>query len=304
LVQIIETAGYLGLPFCMSVYLARAFARTSRRLEAKLAEVEALSAEAIEHERREAVLRAENDRRARELEEARQLQLSMLPATVPVLPGLELAAYMKPATEVGGDYYDFHVAKDGTLTIAVGDATGHGLKAGTLVTATKGLFNAFAEEPDIRGFLIQSSRALKRLNLRYLYMALTLAKVKDNRVRLSAAGMPPALVYRAATGEVEEVAIRGMPLGGAAFRYEERELELAPGDALVFMSDGFPERFNASGEMLDYGRAREVLAESAREPAHAIIEHFVRTGEAWAGGHPQDDDVTVVVVKVRDDGGL
>jgi hypothetical protein len=88
-------------------------------------------------------------------------------------------------------------------------------------------------------------------------MALTLAKVKDNRVRLSAAGMPPALVYRAATGTVEEVAIRGMPLGGAVVPYEERELELEPGDALVFMSDGFPERFNASGEMLDYDRARD-----------------------------------------------
>jgi serine phosphatase RsbU (regulator of sigma subunit) len=301
-IQFLETAGYLGLPLCMSVYLASAFARTSRDLEAKLAEVEVLSSEAIEHARREAELRAENERKARELEEARQLQLSMLPKAVPELPGLEIAAYMKPATEVGGDYYDFHVAKDGTLTIAVGDATGHGLKAGTLVTATKGLFNAFAEEPDIRGFLLRSSRALKRLNLRYLYMALMLAKVKGNRVRLSAAGMPPALVYRAATGEVEEVAIRGLPLGGAAFPYEERELELALGDAVVFMSDGFPERFNANGEMLDYDRARAVLAEAAREPARAIIDHFVRTAEAWAGGRPQDDDVTFVVMKVCEDG--
>jgi serine phosphatase RsbU (regulator of sigma subunit) len=208
---------------------------------------------------------------------------------------------MKPATEVGGDYYDFHVADDGTLTVAVGDATGHGLKAGTVVTATKGLFNAFAEDPDIPRFFHRSSRALKRLNLRYLYMALMLAKVKGTSVRLSAAGMPPTLVYRAATGEVEEVAIRGLPLGGAAvFPYEEREIELAPGDVLVFMSDGFPEQFNASGEMLDYDRARDVLVEAAHEGPREIIEHFVRTADAWADGHPQNDDVTFVVLKVRD----
>src|SRR6185369_17623955 len=105
-------------------------------------------------------LRAENERRALELEEARQLQLSMLPASVPMLPGLEIAAYMKPATEVGGDYYDFHVGEDGTLTVAVGDATGHGLKAGTIVTATKGLFNALAGQPDLVATLDQTSRAL------------------------------------------------------------------------------------------------------------------------------------------------
>jgi serine phosphatase RsbU (regulator of sigma subunit) len=209
---------------------------------------------------------------------------------------------MKPATEVGGDYYDFHVAEDGTLTVAVGDATGHGLKAGTLVTATKGLFNAFADEPDIARFFHRSSYALKRLNLRYLYMALMLAKVKDNRVRLSAAGMPPTLVFRAATGEVEEVAIQGLPLGGSAvFPYVEREIELAPGDTVVFMSDGFPERFNASGEMLDYDRARAVLAEVADRSPREIIEHFVRTADAWAGGHPQNDDVTFVVLKVDGD---
>ena len=79
-----------------------------------------------------------NDRRAQELEEARHLQLSMLPKKLPNLPHLDIAAYMKTASEVGGDYYDFHLGEDGTLTIAVGDATGHGLKAGTMVSVVKG----------------------------------------------------------------------------------------------------------------------------------------------------------------------
>ncbi len=75
-----------------------------------------------------------------ELEEARKLQLSMLPNEIPNHPNLEIAVSMETATEVGGDYYDFAVGSDGTLNIALGDATGHGMQAGTLVTIMKGIF--------------------------------------------------------------------------------------------------------------------------------------------------------------------
>lgn len=86
----------------------------------------------IESARRHEEVEAENEARAKELEEARQLQLSMLPKNIPQLPNLEIVAYMKTATEVGGDFYDFHLNTTGALTIAVGDATGHGLKAAQL----------------------------------------------------------------------------------------------------------------------------------------------------------------------------
>jgi serine phosphatase RsbU (regulator of sigma subunit) len=222
----------------------------------------------------------------------------MLPKRVPQLPNLDIAAYMKPATEVGGDYYDFHVGDDGTLTVAVGDATGHGLKAGTMVTATKSLFNNLAHEPDITYIFKQSSYALKRMNLRSLYMAMTMIKIKGNNLRVSAAGMPSMLIYRAATKSVEEVAIKAMPLGSVTnFPYQQCELKIADGDTLVMMSDGFPERFNEQGEMLDYARAKSVLEEFAAQSPQEIINHFVRTGDEWAGTRPLDDDVTFVVIK-------
>ena len=179
----------------VSLYLARNFARTNRELKQQLEQVKELSAQQIEHERTEAELRlahertqAENERRAKELEEARQLQLSMLPKNLPELPNLEIAAYMKPATEVGGDYYDFHVGADGTLTVAVGDATGHGLKAGSVVTATKSLFNAFAEREDIPQIFGDMSRALKKMKLRGLFMAMTMLKIKDRQSRIERGG--------------------------------------------------------------------------------------------------------------------
>ncbi|MFN2454703.1 MAG: SpoIIE family protein phosphatase [Pyrinomonadaceae bacterium] len=286
-----------GLVIVISIFLARRFARTNKRLETELERVKELSEKELQHERD----KVEYERRAKELEEARQLQLSMLPKILPQLPNLEIAAYMKPATEVGGDYYDFHVADDGTLTVAIGDATGHGLKAGTMVTAAKTLFSNLAHQPDISQIFKQSSFALKKMNLRGLYMAMAMVKIKDRNLSVSAAGMPPMLVYRAATRQVEEIAIKAMPLGSISnFPYRQQELNLAEGDTVVLMSDGFPEMFNEQGEILDYGRAKTVLEEVADKSPQEIIEFFVRRGAEWGGTRPQDDDVTFVVLKVKD----
>jgi serine phosphatase RsbU (regulator of sigma subunit) len=292
----------LAVPLAVSIFLARNIARTNRDLEAKLEQVEELSLEKIEQERQAAELRAENERRAKELEEARQLQLSMLPKKLPQTPNLEIAAYMKPATEVGGDYYDFHTSADGTLTVAVGDATGHGLKAGTVVAATKSLFRAFANEKDITNIFRQSSQALKEMNLRGLFMAMTILKIKDNNMQISSAGMPSTLVYRAETKLVEELSIRAMPLGSVAkFPYEQRQISLSAGDCVVILSDGFPEMFNAENEMIGFAEAADVLPDLARNSSQEIINRFVNIGEAWAGTRPQDDDVTFVVIKIKDD---
>ena len=298
----------LILTVTISIFLARQFARTSLDLEAQLAQVKQLSEKELEHQRTEAELRvqhaqekAENERRARELEEARQLQLSMLPKQVPQLPHLEIAAYMKTASEVGGDYYDFHLGADGTLTVAVGDATGHGLKAGTMVSSVKSLFIALADHPDITHIFHRMSRVLKEMKLRGLFMAMTMVKVKGNQLTVSITGMPPVLVYRAASGDVEEVALRAVPLGSlTSYQYKQQELAIAPGDVIVLMSDGLPERFNAENEMLDYAATKRALAVAARQPPQEIIEHFVSVGDEWSNGRPQDDDVTFVVLKVRD----
>jgi serine phosphatase RsbU (regulator of sigma subunit) len=254
----------------------------------------------IEEGRRRQEIEAENERRAKELEEARQLQLSMLPKSVPQLPHLEIAAYMKPATEVGGDYYDFHLSADGTLTIAVGDATGHGLRAGTMVTAAKSLFRTFADEPDLTQVFTRSTRVLKEMNLRALYMAMMLLKIRGSHALISAAGMPPLLIYRSHQQLIEEVAIRGMPLGSFTnFPYRQQEFRLATGDIIVLMSDGFPERLNESGEMLDYAQARKLFEEVTDKSPQEIINHLVNSGDAWANGRAQDDDVTFVVLKVK-----
>jgi sigma-B regulation protein RsbU (phosphoserine phosphatase) len=258
--------------------------------------VERMLAEA----RRRQEIEAENQQRAKEMEEARQLQLSMLPQGVPYLPHVEIAACMKPATEVGGDYYDWRLGADGTLTIAIGDATGHGLKAGTMVTVTKGLFNHLAEQADLVATLSQTSRALKRMNLRSLFMAMTLVRLKGNHLQCSVAGMPPILIFRAATRTVEEIPLRGAPLGGLTdYAYRLAETFLSVGDLVLLLSDGLPERFNAAGEMFGYDRSKESLLANAHAAPQAVIARLLQTGDDWAAGKAADDDMTFVALKMK-----
>lgn len=293
-----DEIGYLAESFNTMV---RSIKTAQERLLANAVKDAEREIERQKEKARLAVVEAENERRAKELEEARQLQLSLLPKTLPQLSHLEIAAYMKTATEVGGDYYDFHLASDGTLTIAVGDATGHGLKAGTLVASIKSLFVSLAYHPDIPHIFQRMSRVLKEMKLRGLFMAMTLVKVKGNQMTVSIAGMPSVLIYRAQTGAVEEIAMRALPLGGMTkYEYPQQELTLAVEDVVVLMSDGLPERFNATGEMLAEEAARKYLAEHAHYSAQELTKGFAKLGDDWGGGRPQDDDVTFVVLKVKE----
>jgi len=245
-------------------------------------------------------LQSENLRQTQELDAARELQLSMLPETMPEHPTVELAAFMETATEVGGDYYDFDLADDGTLTLAIGDATGHGTKAGTMVTAAKCLFMHCARDPDLAAVLNESSRTLKRMGLPKLYMALALVRLQGHTLELAGAGMPPALVYRAATRQVETIPLKGMPLGGpGAVPYQKTCVLLSAGDTVMLMSDGFPELFSDSREMLGYERAASVFAEVAHRSPEEIIVHLRETCDGWSNGRSLDDDVTFVVMKMK-----
>lgn len=257
-----------------------------------------LRAQAIEAQAR--AMQAENERKTHELEEARKLQLSMLPKVIPALPHLEIAVYTQTANEVGGDYYDFKLHEDGSLTAAIGDATGHGLQAGTMVAATKSLFNSLAHLPHPVPILAEASQALRGMGFHNMYMAMTIAKFKDHHLHLAAAGMPCTLIYRAATRRVEEVELKSLPLGSRTdVVYPHQQLGLNGGDTILFMSDGLPERFNAHGEMLGEERARRLFAEVGALLPQQIIDHLVDAARYWGQDHPQNDDITLVVVKVK-----
>ncbi len=292
--------GLLSLPISMSVYLARDIALTNKDLALQLQNVKELSAKELEQKLRAQKAESENERKTKELEEARQLQLSMLPKELPNLPHLDIAVYMQTATEVGGDYYDFHVDLDGTLTIGIGDATGHGLKAGTMVTTAKSLFNSHAAGQDIIKTFHEFTRVIKNMRMHMMSMCLSILKIKGNGLQMSAAGMPPALLYRKREEKVEELILKGMPLGAfTGFPYKLHETKLQKGDTLFLQSDGLPELFDKDMNMFGYDKVTKVFSEVADRSPAEIIEHLKNSGANWIGGIEPDDDVTFVVIKVK-----
>ena len=242
----------------------------------------------------------ENERKTKELEEARQLQLSMLPKVLPQLPHLDIAVYMKTATEVGGDYYDFNVAMDGTLTVVLGDATGHGMRAGTMVTSAKSLFNSYAANPDILFTFREMTRCIKQMQFQSLAMCMTMLKIQNNKLFMSAAGMPPVYLFRNKHKIIEEHLMEGMPLGTMeSFPYELKQMELFSGDTILLMSDGFPELQNQHNEMFGYKRAKNSFEEVAEKEPERIITYLKDAGSRWTNDKEPDDDVTFVVIKVK-----
>jgi serine phosphatase RsbU (regulator of sigma subunit) len=138
------------------------------------------------------------------------------------------------------------------------------------------------------------------MHLDRIYMAMTLVRINGQRIIASAAGMPPIFIYRQRTKTVEEMLMKGMPLGGpAACQYQEMETMLTPGDTVLLMSDGFPELFNDKDEMLDYPRIEEIYTEAAENSADGIIRYLMAAGEKWKNGKPQYDDITFVVLKSK-----
>jgi serine phosphatase RsbU (regulator of sigma subunit) len=299
--------GLLVLSVSVSVDLSLNFARTNKKLEQQLIQVRELSEKTLQQERqmreeevKRKLLEADNARKTQELEEARNLQLSMLPRKIPTPKNLDIAAKMITANEVGGDYYDFYLGNDGTLTVAIGDATGHGMRAGTMVASIKSLFAAFGDQPDIPTFFNRCTDIIKGMNMGNIFMGMMLVKFNCRTMSAAAAGMPPILIHRGHNGKVEELVMKGMPLGAFSnFEYQQKDTQISPGDTILLMTDGLPELFNRGKEMLDYPRLKRKFVEVANKPANEIINELVDMGHHWRKDEPLGDDCTFVVIKVK-----
>lgn len=260
-------------------------------------ELRRLNAERQLHNRTEE-LKKEYRRKTRELESARTIQLNMLPQAIPSDPDYRFSFSMKTASEVGGDYYDYQVAGDRSLTFGIGDATGHGLQASVMVTAIKLLFAEHASTADITDFLTRASRSISLMGFHRLYMAFGIGRLANHTLELAGAGMPPALVYRTESKALEPLDLKGLPLGSRVeFPYSKITTVIRPGDVVVLMTDGLAESFNADGEMLGYERVSQLILEVVHKSPEEIIHHLNQASAQWLNGSPQDDDMTFFVFK-------
>lgn len=291
----------------ISIYLSSSFAKAQKKLEYKLLEVQYLSDRSLEQERtnkkkeiENKLLEVENTRKTEELEEARTLQLSMLPKELPESEFYDIAAYMDTAQEVGGDYYDFNVSQEGVMTAALGDATGHGMKAGILVATAKSYFHTLVAQNGNVDIIKKMSSGIQNMNLKMMYMGLTLARCKGHSIQYLSAGMPPSIWYKKETDSIEEVLVKAMPLGtNIDFPYQELSFEMSSGDVFVLVSDGLMELFNSKREQLGMERIGDVVKANASKSSEDILASIKALMNDWLGECRHEDDVTIMILKAK-----
>lgn len=245
------------------------------------------------------ILEEDNARKSFELEEARLVHQSLLPKDLPHLDHLDIAVHMRTAAEVGGDYYDVVLGEKGSVTLAVGDATGHGLRAGFLGATAKSYFQTMGGRSPVRETIEAMAVAFRNLRLPSLYMCLLLVRVESRQAFIVGAAMPPLLLRHARTGTVERIDVRGTPLGfHGPFACDERVISFEEGDALLVASDGLSDLFNNNGEELGYERIERCLADSDAS-AEEIVERVFRLADEWSAGRPIDDDITVMALRAK-----
>jgi sigma-B regulation protein RsbU (phosphoserine phosphatase) len=236
--------------------------------------------------------------------EAAEIQQSLLVEEPPAFAGYELAARSVPADEVGGDFYDFYDLGEGTLGLAIGDASGHGLPAALLVRdVVTGLRMGIEKELKVAHVFEKLNRVIHRSRLSSRFVSVFYAELErdGNLVYVNAGHQPPILFFREQTpGKVCEVELSNGgtvigPLPEARFRRGFARLHR--GEVLLLLTDGILERRDRRNEFFGDERVRALVREHQSQTAETIMARIFEAALAWGDGRPWEDDATIVVVK-------
>jgi serine phosphatase RsbU (regulator of sigma subunit) len=243
-------------------------------------------------------------RMKQELEHAREIQLSMLPRTSPENDCFEVASVSLPATEVGGDYYDYFTVSDDEQAIVVGDVAGHGVASGLVLSGVRSCLHLLSDQMRSPASVIDRLHAtLRHTTARRMFMTMgfLIIDCEARSASFACAGHPPMLHWHAASQTVDEVGRGALPLGTPmTSSYAEHRLTLEPDDVLLLYTDGVSETANEAGELFGYERLHASFAEAAVSPsATRIRDALLRTLWSYKGDAEQIDDVTIVVVRIR-----
>lgn len=258
----------------------------------------------VERWRREAPRERERRRMRDELADARKIQLSMLPPAAPELPWLDLASASLPATEVGGDYFDYFPLDGAGLAVVVGDVAGHGMGSGLVLAGVKSGLYLLRDRMGSPVEVIDRLNAMVRDSVRWRMFVTLLVAVFDpaaGRLRAVSAGHPPLLHVAAADGVVSDLGEGAPPLGTRlAHEFREQAVALGPGDVVLFYTDGLTEVRNLAGEPFGDARLRRELAAAAALPTALQMRDALLHGlSRFKGDAPQEDDLTLVVARMR-----
>jgi sigma-B regulation protein RsbU (phosphoserine phosphatase) len=239
----------------------------------------------------------------RELEVGRQIQLSLLPKAPPREEGWEFASYYQAAREVGGDFYDhFELPpKPGHIGFVIADVTGKGVPAALYMARASAMLRATALGGSSPGATLEQVNRIILQDRRPELFFTALYAVLDARTgKMSYAngGHTRPLHRRAATGQCQELAAPGILLGALEdVELEQRQVRMAPGDLMVFFTDGVTEAMNASHQLFGEDRLEQVVAASAGASAQEILETIVDAVKAFTGDVAQSDDLTLLLIR-------
>ncbi|HEU0027525.1 MAG TPA: SpoIIE family protein phosphatase [Ktedonobacterales bacterium] len=275
------------------------YSRDDRRLLSDLATQAAPAVRVAQLVREQKSQERERERIEQELRIARIIQQTLLPKELPDLPGWRVDAYYQPARAVGGDFYDFITLDDGRMALVVGDVTDKGVPAALVMATTRSILRSAAQSQTSPGEVLERANDLLHPDIPPKMFVTCFYAVLDPRTgRLAYANAGHDLPYHRRGENVVELRATGMPLGlMPGMRYEERETSLAPGDSVLFYSDGLVEAHNIEREMFSFGRLMEFLGAKANGD-DSLVERVLAELAAFTGaGWEQEDDVTLVTLE-------
>jgi sigma-B regulation protein RsbU (phosphoserine phosphatase) len=233
------------------------------------------------------------------LDEARRIQMSLLPKSAPQFHGFEMWGRSVQADAVGGDLYDFQPVSDRLLAIAVADSSGHGLPAALQARdVITGLRMGLYENLKIISVIERLNKVINRSTLATRFISLFYGELERNgNFMYCSAGHPPGLFFH--DGRFLELNIGGMVLGpDPDARYERGYVIMRPGDIVVLYSDGITEATDANDEAFGIERLKTVIAASADAPARVLVDLIFQAVDLFSGRTRPADDQTVVAIRL------
>jgi sigma-B regulation protein RsbU (phosphoserine phosphatase) len=263
-------------------------------------------------EQREALsktVQRQRDELLHDVELAAQVQRLFLPVGKPAIAGLEIAGMMRPARGVSGDYYDYIPINAHTIQLVIADVAGKGVPAALLMSATAAAMQLEANQErnllEMVGRLNTGIHSVSEDGERYVTLLLAELDAQERKLRYVNCGHNPALLFRAQTGEVTRLNSSCAPIGiSPENSCELASADLAPGDVLVFYTDGVTEAENQSGEELGTARLSALVQRGSSSSAEALMTDIFHSVANFCSGAGFNDDVTVLVVKCNFGGSI
>ncbi len=240
----------------------------------------------------------------KELETARQIQLSILPAEIPQAPGLDIAARYIPMTAVAGDFYDFILVDEKHLGILVADVSGHGMPAALIASMLKiALASQVVNAADPAKVLDGLNQALcGKFEHHFVTAAYLFVDLEKHTLTYAGAGHPPLLLWGGGTEGIREVEENGLFLGRFPWAtYTSVELPLDYGSWALLYTDGIPETRDLSGEEFAKGGFKQFIQREKCTSSGQFADRLLEELSAWAARGPGaelDDDITIVALHV------